>query len=147
MIQITATKTDAKSAASVAASATHSHEIDTLGFEYVSIDVVYSPFTAATSNAAPVLRLTQHDVTGTGQTNISGVVGGTDFTVAAGSTTGANAGYVARFNVDMRGKRRFLTLYTSPGNTVAVSSMARLGRAEEAPTSATAGNVGTWISG
>jgi hypothetical protein len=147
MIQIAATKTDAKAAASVAASATHSHEIDTLGYEYVSIDVVYSPFTATTSNAAPVLRLTQHDVTGTGQTNISGFVGGTDFTVAAGTTTGANVGYVARFNVDMRGKRRFLTLYTSPGNTVAVNSVARLGRAEEAPTSAATGNVGTWISG
>jgi hypothetical protein len=147
MIQIAATKTDAKATASVAASATHSHEIDTLGFEYVSIDVVYSPFTSTTSNAAPVLRLTQHDVTGTGQTNISGFVGGTDFTVAAGTTTGANVGYVARFNVDMRGKRRFLTLYTSPGNTVAVNSVARLGRAEEAPVSAATKNVGTLVSG
>jgi len=146
MIQIAATKTDAKVATSVAASATHSHEIDTLGYEYVSIDVVYSAYTATTSNAAPVLRLTQHDVTNTGQTNISGFVGGTDFTVAAGATTG-NAGYVARFNVDMRGKRRYLTLYTSPGNTVGVTSVARLGRAEEAPTSAATGNVGTWISG
>ena len=147
MIQIAATKTDARSAASVAASATHSHEIDTLGFEYVSIDVVYSPFTAATSNAAPVLRLTQHDVTGTGQTNISGFVGGTDFTVAAGTTTGAAVGHVARFNVDMRGKRRYLTLFTSPGNTVAISSVARLGRAEEAPFSAATKNVGTLVNG
>ena len=140
MIQIAATKTDARSAASVAASATHSHEIDTLGFEYVSIGEY-------TSNAAPVLRLTQHDVTGTGQTNISGFVGGTDFTVAAGSTTGAAVGYVARMNVDMRGKRRFLTLFTSPGNTVAISSVARLGRAEEAPFSAATKNVGTLVSG
>ena len=146
MIHIAATKTDARSAASVAANATHTHEIDTLGYEYVSIDVVYSPFTAATSNAAPVLRLTQHDVTGTGQTNISGYVGGTDFTVAAGATTGA-VGYVQRFNVDMRGRRRYLTLYTSPGNTVGVTSVARLGRPEEAPTSASTGNVNGWVSG
>lgn len=146
MIQIAATKTDARSAASVAANATHTHEIDTLGYEYVSIDVVYSPFTATTSNAAPVLRLTQHDVTGTGQTNISGFVGGTDFTVAAGATTGA-AGYVHRFNVDMRGRRRYLTLYTSPGNTVGVTSVARLGRPEEAPTSASTGNTNSWVSG
>ncbi len=146
MIHLNATKTDARSVASVAANATHTHEIDTLGYESVSIDVVYSPFTAATSNAAPVLRLTQHDVTGTGQTNISGMVGGTDFTVAAGATTG-NAGYVARFNVDMRGKRRYLTLYTTPGNAVGVTSVARLGRAEEAPVNAASGNVGTWVSG
>ncbi len=146
MIHLNATRTDARSVASVAANATHTHEIDTLGYESVSIDVVYSPFTAATSNAAPVLRLTQHDVTGTNQTNISGMVGGTDFTVAAGATTG-NAGYVARFNVDMRGKRRYLTLYTTPGNAVGVTSVARLGRAEEAPVNAASGNVGTWVSG
>ncbi len=146
MIHLNATRTDARSVASVAANATHTHEIDTLGYESVSIDVVYSPFTAATSNAAPVLRLTQHDVTGTGQTNISGMVGGTDFTVAAGATTG-NAGYVARLNVDMRGKRRYLTLYTTPGNAVGVTSVARLGRAEEAPVNAASGNVGTWVSG
>jgi hypothetical protein len=146
VIHLNATRTDARSVASVAANATHTHEIDTLGYESVSIDVVYSPFTAATSNAAPVLRLTQHDVTGTNQTNISGMVGGTDFTVAAGATTG-NAGYVARFNVDMRGKRRYLTLYTTPGNAVGVTSVARLGRAEEAPVNAATGNVGTWVSG
>jgi hypothetical protein len=146
VIHLNATRTDARSVASVAANATHTHEIDTLGYESVSIDVVYSPFTAATSNAAPVLRLTQHDVTGTNQTNISGMVGGTDFTVAAGATTG-NAGYVARFNVDMRGKRRYLTLYTTPGNAVGVTSVARLGRAEEAPVNAASGNVGTWVSG
>lgn len=146
MFPVAATKTDAKVTTSVAASATYSHEIDTLGYEHVTIDVVYSPFTATTSNAAPVLRLTQHDVTNTGQTNISGMVGGTDFTVAAGATTG-NAGYVHRFNVTMVGKRRFLTLYTSPGNTVAVTSVARLGRGEEWPTGATAGNTNTWVSG
>ena len=56
-------------------------------------------------------------------------------------------GYVARFNVDMRGKRRYLTLYTSPGNTVAVSSVARLGRAEEAPVTAAGKGVGTLVSG
>ena len=147
MIHIAATKTDARAAASVAANATHSHEIDTLGYDYVTIDVVYSPFTAAATAAASVLRLTQHDVTNTGQTNISGMVGGTDFTVAAGSTTGAAVGYAHRFNVDMRGKRRFLTLYTSPAHTVGVASVARLGRAEEAPTSASTGNVNTWVSG
>lgn len=145
-LPVSATKTDAKITTSVAANATHSHEIDTLGFEHVSIDVIYSPYTAATSNAAPVLRLTQHDVTGTGQTNISGMVGGTDFTVAAGVTTG-NAGYVHRYNVTMVGKRRFLTLYTSPGNTVAVTTVARLGRAEEWPTAASAGGASTWVSG
>lgn len=133
---VAGTKSVVKAAASVAASATHTHEIDTLGFESASIDVVFSPYTAATSNAAPVLRLAQSDTSGSGQTNISGAVGGTDFTVAAGATTGADVGYVHRFDVDLRGKKRYLTVYTSPGNTVGVTTVVRLGRAESLPTSA-----------
>ena len=147
MHHIAATKTDVKAASSVAASATHSHEIDTLWYEYASIDVVFSPFTAATSSAASVLKLQQSDASGSGQANISGFVGGTDFTVGAGSTTGANNGYVVRFNVDLRGKKRYLTVAASPGNTVAVSTVARLGRGHQAPTDATSGNTSIWVSG
>lgn len=147
MHHIAATKSDIKAAASVAASATHSHEIDTLGYEYAAIDVVFSPFTAATSSAASVLKLQQSDASGSGQANISGFVGGTDFTVGAGSTTGANNGYVVRFNVDLRGKKRYLTVAASPGNTVAVATVARLGRGNQAPVDATSGNTNIWVSG
>ena len=138
-----ATKSVVKSDASIAASATHSVEIDTLGFAHASIDVVFSPFTAATSVAASVLRLAQSDSSGSGQTNITGAVGGTDFTVSAGSTTGSVVGYVHRFDVDLRGKSRYLTVYASPGNTVAVSTVARLGKGEAGPVSATTKNVNT----
>lgn len=147
MFHIAASKSDVKAAASVAASATHTHEIDTLGYESCSIDVVFSPFTAATSSAASVLRLRQSDSSGSGQANISGFVGGTDFTVGAGSTTGANNGYVARFNLDLRGKKRYITVDASPGNTVAVATVARLGRANQAPTDATSANTNVYVSG
>ena len=147
MHHIAATKTDAKSTASVAASATFTHEIDTLGFEFATIDVAFSPFTATTATAASVLKIQQSDASGSGQANVSGFVGGTDFTVGAGATTGFNSGYTARFNLDLRGKKRYLTVSTSPGNTVAVSSVARLGRANQAPTDATSGNVTNWVSG
>jgi hypothetical protein len=49
-------KSVTKAAASVAASATHSHEIDTKGFKYATIDVVYSPFTAATARTPASAR-------------------------------------------------------------------------------------------
>ena len=49
------TKSVTKATASVAASATHSHENDGAGFKYASIDVGFSPFTAATSAYARVL--------------------------------------------------------------------------------------------
>lgn len=95
-------KSVTKATASVAASATFSHEIDTLGFRYAAIDVVYSPFTAATTSYASVLKVQESDASGSGQADISGL----SVTAGAGSTTGANIGAVARFNVDLRGRKR-----------------------------------------
>lgn len=134
-------KSVTKAAASVAANATHSHEIDTAGFKYATIDVVYSPFTAATSSYASVLKIQESDSSGSGQADVSGLVGGTDFTIGAGSTTGAAVGAVARFNVDLRGRKRYLTVATSPGNTVAVVSNARLSKAEQHAVTATESGV------
>ena len=120
-------KSVTKAAASVAANATHSHEIDTKGFKYATIDVVYSPFTAATGTYASVCKVQEHDVTATGQTDVTGLT----VTAGAGTTTGSgDVGAVARFNVDLRGRKRFLTVVTSPGNTVAVVTSARLSKAE-----------------
>ena len=120
-------KSVTKAAASVAASATHSHEIDCAGFKYASIDVVYSPFTAATSSYASVLKVQESDASGSGQADVTGL----SITAGAGSTTGANVGAVARFNIDLRGRKRYLTVVTSPGNTVAVVTNARLSKAEQ----------------
>jgi len=129
-------KSVTKAAASVAASATHSHEIDTAGFKFATIDVIYSPFTAATGTYASVCKVQEHDVTATGQTDVTGLA----ITAGAGSTTGAAVGAVARFNVDLRGRKRFLTVVTSPGNTVAVVTSALLSKAEVA--GVTAAEVG-----
>lgn len=135
-------KSVTKAAASVAASATHSHEIDTLGFKYASIDVVFSPFTAATSSYASVLKVQESDSSGSGQADISGL----SITAGAGSTTGANVGAVARFNIDLRGRKRYLTVVASPGNTVAVVTNARLSKAESAATDATTAGVNNYAS-
>lgn len=135
-------KSATKAAASVAASATHSHEIDTLGFKYASIDVIFSPFTAATSSYASVLKVQESDSSGSGQADISGL----SITAGAGSTTGANVGAIARFNVDLRGRKRYLTVVTSPGNTVAVVTNARLTKAEQAATDATTAGVNNYAS-
>ena len=144
---VSASKSVSKAETSVAANATHSVEIDTIGFAYASIDVVFSPFTAAATAAATVLRLAQSDSSGSGQTNISGFVGGTDFTVAAGSTTGASVGYSHRFDVDLRGKKRYLTVYATPAATVGVVTVARLSKGEAGPTSASDKGVSTQVVG
>jgi len=146
---IAATKTVTKSTASVASSATFTAEIDTLGFDYASIDLILSPFTSAASTAALVLRVGQSDTAsqGTSATSISGYVGGTDFTVSAGTTTGADNGYVGRFNLDIRARKRYLTVICTPSQTVGVTSLCRLGRGEQAPTDGTSGNTSNWVSG
>ena len=136
------------SAATTALDGTYSHEIDTLGFAYATVDVVFSPFTAAASPAATVLRLAASDASGSGQTNLSGFVGGTDFTVANGTTTGSgNNGHVTRFNVDLRGRPRYLTVYATPKVASVVSTVAHLSRGDEAVHNATDAGVGNFVNG
>jgi hypothetical protein len=134
-----AAKSDVKSTASVAASATFSHEIDCAGFKYASIDVVYSPFTATTAAYASVLKIQESDASGSGQADVSGM----SVTAGSGSTSVAT---VARFNIDLRGRKRYLTVVTSPGNTVAITSDCRLGKAENHASSAATANVNDYKS-
>ena len=149
MNHVAASKSVSKAETSVALSATHSVEIDTLGFAHASIDVLFSPFTSATgpTTAATVLRVAQSDVSGSGQVNVTGFVAGTDFTVAAGSTATAGVGYAHRFDVDLRGKKRYLTVYATPASTCGVITTARLSKGEAGPVSATDKGVNTQAVG
>jgi hypothetical protein len=150
MNHVAASRSVEKVEISVAAGATHSLEIDTLGYNHASIDVAFSPFTAAAATAATaatVIRLAHSDVSGSGQTNISGFVSGTDFSVATGSTTGANVGYSHRFDVDLKGKRRYLTVYATPVSTVGIVTVARLSKGEVGPVGAAAKGVNTQAVG
>jgi hypothetical protein len=130
------TKTVAKVSVAVATSGTHSHEIDTLGADYASIDVVFSQFTAATTSYASVLKLQQSNTSGSGQADVSGYT----ITAGAGATTGG-VGAVARFNVDMRGRSRYLTVVATPGNAATISTVARLSKQEDMPITAAAMGV------
>ncbi len=124
-------KSVSKHSASVAASATYTHEIDTLGYKYASIDVLFSPFTASNVSIASVLKVGEADTAGATATDVTGLRGGTDFTIAAtGASTGANIGAIARFNVDLRGRKRYLTVSVSPSTTVAVITNARLSKGD-----------------
>lgn len=118
--------------ASVTVAQTFTHEIDTAGYKYLSLDVMFSPYTASNVSIANILRMGDTDTSGGTPTNISGLVGGTDFTIAStGASTGANIGAIARFNVDLRGKRRYLTVTVTPSTTVNVITSARLSKAEQ----------------
>ena len=145
MNHLEGTKSATKISASVATNATHSHEIDTLGFEYVSVDVAISPFVTVTSAYASVLKLQQSDVSGSGQVDISGMAA----VIGAGATTGANVGAVARFNVDLKAIKRYVTVVCTPGGTAtqAVSSSARLSKGQDMPISAASAGVNSFVSG
>ncbi|NBW17985.1 MAG: hypothetical protein EBR82_59435 [Caulobacteraceae bacterium] len=135
-------KSLAKHSASVASSATFTHEIDTAGFRYLSVDVLFSPFTASNVSIANVLRVSEADTSGATGTNVSGLVGGTDFTIAStGASTGADIGGIARFNVDLRGRKRYLTVRVTPSTTVAMISAARLSKGEQHAVTASEANV------
>lgn len=127
MNQVSLSKSVTKSTASVASSATFTHNVDGLGFESAHFDVIYSPFTAAAAAYALVLTLGESD--SAGATNASTISAFT-VTANAGATTGDN-GAVARFNVDLRGRKRYLTVSTTPALTVAVTSSVRLSKAED----------------
>lgn len=138
-------KTSALISAAVATSGTHSHEIDTYGSEYVSVDVVFSNFTAAAATYATVLKLQQSDTSGSGQTDLGGV-----FTVTAGAgrTTGVGLnGAVCRFNVDLRGKKRYLTVRATPGVAANIATVARLSKMQDMPITATGAGVDNFVSG
>ena len=147
MNHVAATKSVSKAETAVLSSATHSLEIDTLGFEFASIDVLFSPFTAASppTTAATVLRVAQSDTSGSGQANL--LVAGTDFTVGAGVTATSSVGYSHRFDLDLRGKRRYLTVYATPASTCGVVTSCRLGKGEAGPMDATSKNVNTQAVG
>ena len=76
------TKTVASLSDDITSSATHSMEIDTLGFKVASIDVAFEKVAAAGTNSAVALVLKlQHGDSTSSYADLSGYVGGTSFTI------------------------------------------------------------------
>jgi hypothetical protein len=130
------TKTLASLSDDITSSATHSHEIDTLGFKYASIDVAFEKVAAAGTNSAVALVCKlQHGDTTSAYADISGYVGGTSFTIPTPANTSSDV--VVRFDVDLRGKKRYLKVVATGNATGSVYSVARLGKPEDGPDTAT----------
>lgn len=148
MNHLEGTKTSARISPNMSSStAVHTHEIDTYGSEYASIDVVVNHFTASIASYASTLKLQQSDVSGSGQTDLTGFT----VTAGAGRTTGNGLnGGACRLNVDLRGKKRYLTVVYSPPGTgplVTVATVARLGKMQDMPTTAASAGVDNFVSG
>jgi len=134
------------STADTATDATATHTLDTLGYDYASIDIVFEASTATTDDVANALKL-EHSDDNTTFANITEFVGGGTggFTIPGSTVTGA--ANVVRFNVDLRGKKRYLKVSATPAFATRVVSVARLGKGEVGPVSAAEVGVAAVVSG
>lgn len=112
--------------------------IDTLGFDYLEVDVITSTSDDTTNNPS-VLKLSECETTVTTSfANISGAVGDTDFTIPAAVTSG---NWGAKFAVDLRGRMRYIGVSLSPLTTQVVTAIGNLALGDEGPDGSTDANV------
>jgi hypothetical protein len=116
--------------------------IDTLGYDYVSVTALRA--SNASTVFASVLKVEQSDDNST-YSAVSGMTGGTDFTIPAVSDT-ANAAIV-KLDIDSKSKSRYLKVTATPAVSVNTVVSARLGRGEVAPATASEAGVIGWVKG
>ena len=129
-----------------------SANIDTLGFDFVSIDVSATTQSASTQAGSPsVLKIQECDTTvATSFVDVVGFRGGSatatnvDFVVGIGKTTGVNA---YKFNVDCRGRKRYLNVVVAPQATQTFTVNANGFRNEQAPVTAAKAGVLNLVEG
>lgn len=127
---------DSKSIVKILGTATTNGEtvtanIDRLGFDYAAIDVIMGTSNVV-SNKPSTLKLAESDDTVVSNfADITAfVAGGTGgFTNPAANTSSEN---LFRFNVDLRGRKRYLKLTVTPLTTQAVVMAARLSNPRDA---------------
>ena len=123
--------------------------VDTTGYDFLQVDLVAGTGDAA-QTAVTTLRLCESD-DATAVSDISAYTDATPVTQFVGAAAvSTSAGFVLpalsstkqnvyRFNVDLRGRNRFIALNFAPTlQTVGVSASAILSRAETGPAMATA---------
>jgi hypothetical protein len=112
--------------------------VDTLGFRHCVIHI-FASTADVVSNKPTVLKVQQSDTTdSTNFADISGAIGGTDFTVANSLTSLPNN---YQFNINMLGRKRYLKALVSPATTQVIGGSAILFRGEEAPNTAAEAGV------
>jgi hypothetical protein len=134
MNHLEGTKTVVGSAVATNSSTTALLRLDTLGYDYASIDVVYGKVAAAgtASAVAQTLTILHSDLA---SSEYGAVAGYPTVSLPTGAAS-TNEGSVVRFDVDMRGKKRYIEVKSSPNTDATVTVVARLGKGEQHPTAA-----------
>lgn len=138
------------------AGATATGIIDTLdtttGIRYDFLCLALKEATAdVVSNKPTVLKFTEDDTSNiTSASAIVALTGGTatsatvGFTIAAANTSATT---LTVFNIDLRGRKRYLFLSVSPATTQVNGAWGVLGRGSQAPSTATLGSIKQLIEG
>jgi hypothetical protein len=129
-----------------------SSNIDTLGVDYVVIDIAATTQSASTQAGSPsVLKIQECDTTvASNFADVVGFRGGSatatnvDFVVGIGKTSGINA---YKFNVDARARKRYLNVVISPTTTQTFEVTANGFRNEAAPITAAKAGVLSLVEG
>ena len=116
-------------------------KFDRLGYDFVSVDVALMGVEDGTT--VTVLKMGE-SADNTTFTNISGAVGGTDFTIPTALRTlgDATGPTVVRFDMDMRSRKRYLQLTVASGTKTVEVLNARLSRGGPDGTPVTATKAG-----
>jgi hypothetical protein len=115
--------------------------IDTLGYDYASVSVMRA--SNASTVFASVLKVEESD-DNSSYSNVSGLVGGTDFTIPAVSDTSVAS--IVKLDVDTKAKKRYLKVTATPAVSVNTVVTARLSRGDSPTTASEAGCIG-WVKG
>lgn len=108
--------------------------IDCKGFDYVTIGIVASTADVV-SNTLSVLKIEEGDTTSSVAT-FTGAVSGTDYTIATNAYTSTSNQNIWSFNVDTRGRKRYLKVSASPQTTMVIGGIAVLTLGEQSPSTA-----------
>ena len=124
---------------------THTVAIDCLGYDSLSIDVGYRSLATVGAPSVVALRAADADQA-TSYATVSGLIQGTDYTIAAVTNTAVNN--VTRFELSTKALPRFVQVRVTPNAGVGTSLTnnvvvvaARLGRGESGVDSASDANV------
>ena len=115
--------------------------VDTLGYDYASVTVLRA--SNASTVFASVLKVEESD-DNSSYANVSGYVGGTDFTIPVVSDTASAA--IVKLDVDTKARKRYLKVTATPAVSVNTVVAARLSRGDAPTTAAEAGCIG-WVKG
>lgn len=131
--------------AAIGATATATLTIDTLGYDFASIDVMRAGNSSTVF--ANVIKVSEGDTTSS-YSDVTALVGGGTggFTIPAASSD-TDTTNVVKLDVDCRAKKRYLKVTYTPGVSATVGIVARLSRPEVSPSSAASAGVAALVSG